>query len=148
MRKIKRDNTKLMCDIGEISGLFADSTSLESFLQRIVEMIGEHMKSEVCSIYLYYPDREELVLKANTGLNPLSMGKIKLKLGEGITGWALKELRPINERHASQNPHFRSFPGIGEERFESFLVVPIIRGVARIGFHVAAYELGALLILF
>ena len=54
MTKTPRDHTKLICDIGEISGLFIDTVNLEAFLQKIVEMISEHMKTDVCSIYLYY----------------------------------------------------------------------------------------------
>ena len=56
-----------------------------------------------------------------------------MKLTEGLTGLALKELRAICEKNASRNPHFKHFPGIGEEQYESFLAVPIVRGQTRIG---------------
>src|SRR5689334_3758607 len=128
MFKRQSDHTKLLCDIGEMSCLFTDATSLEGFLQQIAEMIASHMNSEVCSIYLYDVSSQKLVLRATRGLNKDFIGKIHLKLGEGLTGLALKELRPICERHASRNPNFRYFPGLGEEKFESFLVVPIQRG--------------------
>ena len=105
--KNTRNNAQLICDIGELSGLFTRSTSLESFLQQTVEMIARHMKSEVCSIYLYYDKTQELVMKANVGFNPEYVGNIRLKLGEGLTGLAVKELRPICERHASRNSNFR-----------------------------------------
>ena len=129
----KRDHAQLICDIGEISGLFTDSTSLESFLQKIVEMIATHMQSDVCSIYMYSEDADELTLKATKGLNADYINNISLKLGEGLTGLALKEMRPICERNASKNKGFRYFPGLGEEKFESFLAVPIIRGSTLIG---------------
>ena len=92
MKLDQRDHAKLICDIGELSGIFVDAPSLDAFLQKIVEMISEHMKSQVCSIYLYYEDKGELVLKATKGLNPDSVGKVKMKLGEGLTGLALEEL--------------------------------------------------------
>lgn len=130
---MKRDHAKLICDIGELSDIFHDAPSMEAFLQRIVELIAQHMASDVCSIYLYYEDRNELVLKATKGLNPESVNNVKMKLGEGLTGKALKELRPISEGEASLTPGFRFFPGIGEERFESLLAVPIMRGNIRIG---------------
>ncbi len=133
MPTAKRDHTQLICDVGELSGLFTDGLSLESFLNEIVEMIARHMKCPVCSIYIYYEETDELVLKATKGLNPDSIGKVRMKLGEGLTGLAVKELRPICERQASSNPHFKHFSGIGEESFESFLVVPIARGQTRIG---------------
>ena len=135
MRKIRNitDHTKLLCDIGELTGLFTNTPSLQDFLQKIVSMIAEHMHTDVCSIYLYDEINKELVLRATIGLNFEFVGNLKLKLGEGLTGVALKELRPVCERHASKNPSFKYFPGLGEEEFESFLVVPIIRGTNRIG---------------
>ena len=133
LKKDKKDHTQLICDIGELTGLFADVSSLEAFLQKIVDMIANHMRCEVCSIYLFYEDAEELILKATKGLNTDSVGKVRMKLEEGLTGLALRELRPICEKNAKQNPHFKYFPGIGEERFCSFLAVPIVRGNTRIG---------------
>src|SRR3989338_4014074 len=130
---MKRSHTQLICDIGELVGLFVDTTSLEAFLQKIVEMVSEHMGSEVCSIYLFYDETEELVLKATRGLKPEAVGHVRMKLGEGLTGIAMKEMRPICERNASQAPGYRYFPEIGEEVYESFLAVPITRGQTRIG---------------
>ncbi len=130
---MKRDHTKLICDIGELSGLFSDTLSLDGFLQRIVEMISVHMCSEVSSIYIYYENTNELVLRATKGLKPDAIGKVKMKLGEGLTGIALKELRPVCEKNASKSPGYRYFPDIGEEQYESFLAIPIVRGTTRIG---------------
>lgn len=130
---MKRDHAKLICDVGELSDIFQDAPSMEAFLQKIVELIADHMAADVCSIYLYYEDRNELVLKATKGLNPASVNHVKMKLGEGLTGKALKELRPICEGEASSNPNYRFFPGIGEEPFESLLAVPMMRGNVRIG---------------
>ena len=129
----RRDHAKLICDISELAGLFHDTPSMESFLQKITAMVTDHMGCEVCSIYLYYEEQNELVLKATKGLNLSSIGQVKMKPGEGLTGVAFKERRPICEGQAKENPNFRFFPGIGEERFESFLAVPILRGSIEIG---------------
>ncbi len=133
MRPDKKDHAQLICDIGELSGLFKDSMSLEAFLQETVKMVARHMDSHVCSIYLFYEDSEDLVLRATTGLNPNFIGNVKLKLHEGLTGLAMKELRPICECNASKNSNFRYFPGLGEEQYESFLAIPMTRGTTRIG---------------
>jgi len=137
---IKRDHTKLICDVGEITGLFHDAPNMEEFLQKITTMVTRHMECEVCSIYLYYADQHELILKATKGLNPVSVNKVRMKIGEGLTGMALKEKRPICEGQAKNNPNFRFFPGIGEEKFESFLAVPILRGSVEIGVMVIQSE--------
>lgn len=136
----KRDHTRLICDVGEIAGLFHDAPSMEDFLQKITSMVTRHMACEVCSIYLYYDDKEELVLKATQGLSASSVNNVRMKLGEGLTGLSLKEKRPICEGQAKNNPNFRFFPGIGEERFESFLAVPILRGSIEIGVMVVQSE--------
>ena len=136
----KRDHTKLICDVGEITGLFHDAPNMEEFLQKITTMVTRHMECEVCSIYLYYADLQELVLKATKGLNPDSINKVRMKVGEGLTGLALKEKRSIYEGQAKNNPNFRFFPGIGEEKFESFLAVPILRGSVEIGVMVIQSE--------
>ncbi len=129
----KRDHTKLICDVGEISGLFHDAPSMEDFLQKITGMVTRHMDCEVCSIYLYYDDTSELILKATRGLNADSVNKVRMKIGEGLTGLALKEQRTICEGLAKDNPNFRYFSDIGEEKYESFLAVPILRGSLKIG---------------
>ncbi len=140
MPLFKRDHTRLICDVGEIAGLFHDAPSMEDFLQKITSMVTRHMACEVCSIYLYYDDKEELVLKATQGLSASSVNNVRMKLGEGLTGLSLKEKRPICEGQAKNNPNFRFFPGIGEERFESFLAVPILRGSTEIGVMVVQSE--------
>jgi phosphotransferase system enzyme I (PtsP) len=137
---IKRDHTKLICDVGEITDLFHDAPSMEEFLQKITGMVTRHMECEVCSIYLYYVNQHELVLKATKGLNPASINQVKMKIGEGLTGQSLKEKRPICEGQAKNNPNFRFFPGLGEEKFESFLAVPILRGSVEIGVMVIQSE--------
>ena len=132
-KDMRGEHSKLICDVGELTGLFTDAANLEVFLQKIADITAAHMGADVCSIYLYYPDSHELVLKATKGLNPASIGQVKLKLGEGLTGKALAELRPICAGDASSHPAFRHFPGIGEEKFRSFVAVPILRGRNQIG---------------
>ncbi len=130
---MKRDHTQLICDIGELSGACTQSLCLEDFLKRSAELVAQHMQSQVCSIYLYFEDAQELILKATKGLKPEAVDYVRLKLGEGLTGLALKEMRPICEREASKIPGYRYFPEIGEEAYDSFLAVPILRGNNRIG---------------
>jgi phosphotransferase system enzyme I (PtsP) len=128
-----RDHSKLICDIGELTALFTGTASLDGLLQNIVEMIALHMDADVCSIYLFYEESQELVLRATVGLAASSIGNVRLKSGEGLTGSAFQELRPILEGDGARNPKFRHFAGIGEERFASFVAIPILRGQTRVG---------------
>lgn len=129
-----KDNVDLICDISELAGLFEKSDSLSDFLQSAVSIVAYHMRAAVCSIYLYEEEDETLTLAATQGLNPEGVGKVSMKMGEGIVGTALKELRPICEGHGSLNPNFKRIEGIFEENYEAFLAVPILlRGVMRVG---------------
>ncbi|MFP4163756.1 MAG: phosphoenolpyruvate--protein phosphotransferase [Chitinispirillaceae bacterium] len=127
------DHIQLICDIGEITEVFAETQNIESFLQKIVDMVANHMDAAVCSVYLYDEDRRELVLRATRGLKSQSINKVRLKLGEGLAGLALKELRPVYEKDSSSHPNFKYFPETAEEKYHVFMAVPIIRGLSRIG---------------
>jgi phosphotransferase system enzyme I (PtsP) len=127
------NSQQLLYDISELSHLFRESASIETLLKRAVEMVARRTQSAVCSIYLYNPQKQELTLRATQGLNPESVGRVHLKLGQGLTGLALQEMRPICEVDASRNPNYKFFPGIFEERYNAFLAMPIARGVSKMG---------------
>jgi phosphotransferase system enzyme I (PtsP) len=132
----ERDATehfKLMADISEVTALLAESPDLQGFLDRAVVMVADHLRAQVCSIYLYDDSTRILSLSATQGLSPEAVGSVELKIGEGLVGKALQELRPICVAHASQSPHYRFFPGAGEEIFDTFLAVPIRKGIEKVG---------------
>lgn len=133
MDKTKKDNVELICNISELSGMFEKRGNIRGFLQKVVAVLAEHMHADVCSIYLYNEKQNVLILEATYGLNEDSIGDVAMSLGEGLTGLALKELRPICEAAGSQHPQFRYFPDTNEDKFEAFLAVPILRGLTRVG---------------
>ncbi|HOO71008.1 MAG TPA: phosphoenolpyruvate--protein phosphotransferase [Spirochaetota bacterium] len=136
---MQTDHVKMLCSIGELNSLF-EETSLEDLLQRTVLMVADHMMAQVCSIYLYDEKSEELVLKATHGLNPDSVNSVRMNINEGLCGLSLRENRPICEQIGKNNPNFKPCPGTNEDDYEAFLVVPIIRGMIRIGVLVVQRE--------
>jgi phosphotransferase system enzyme I (PtsP) len=140
MNKKDHRHLNLLCDIGELSALLAGSENIENFLQRIVEMVARHMNADVCSIYLLDEKSNELVLKATLGLNPEAVGQIRLKIGEGLVGTTLQKLEPIKEGLASCHPKFKYFREACEDSFDSFLAVPVRRGVEKIGVLVVQHQ--------
>lgn len=130
---MKKDTVDLICSVGELASLFESGAGLNGFLQKVVSLVAYHMKAAVCSVYLLDEATQELVLTANQGLNPDFVGKLRLKLGEGITGRALQELRAIREGHGASSPFYKYIPGTFEERYEAFLAVPILHGNRRVG---------------
>jgi len=127
------EHYQLLCDISDLNHLFRQSASVENLLDATVQMVTRHLQSDVCSIYLYDDATETLVMRATAGLNPDSVGHVRMKLGDGLTGLALKELRPICVSRASKHPAYKLFVGTDEEQYDNFLAVPITRGLNRIG---------------
>ena len=123
----------MICDVAELSALFEKSSSLDDFLQSAVSTVAWHMKAAVCSIYIYDDATRMLTLRATQGLSADAIGKVQLRLGQGIAGLVLKELRSICAGCASETPNFKPVDGIGEEKYEAFLAVPIRRQLTRVG---------------
>ncbi|MBN2736511.1 MAG: phosphoenolpyruvate--protein phosphotransferase [Spirochaetales bacterium] len=137
---MKKETVDLICNVGELIRLFEKSTRVEDFLSSVVSLISEHMNTHVCSIYLYHEAKKKLILKATKGLRPEAIGKVELNLGQGITGRALKELRDICVPKASKSPFNEPIKDIGEEKYEAFLAVPILRGLSRVGVLVLQHQ--------
>lgn len=130
---MKKPNVDLVCDIAELMSVASEGEDRKELLQNVVTTVARHMVADVCSIYIYDEASRQLTLRATQGLDKAAVGKVKLELGEGITGRAVRELRPICEGSASKSAGYKFFPGIHEEEFEAFLAVPILRGLRRIG---------------
>ncbi len=130
---MKKKNVDLVCDIAELMSLAEEGQDRRVLLQNVVTTVANHMQADVCSIYIYDDDSRELTLRATQGLDESAIGTVKLMLGEGITGRAVRELRPICVGSASNSAAYKFFPGINEEQYEAFLAVPILRGLRRIG---------------
>jgi phosphotransferase system, enzyme I, PtsP len=129
----RKGQLSLLCDIGDLAALLSESVDIEIFLQRTVRLVAQNLNADVCSIYLFDNPTDQLVLKATIGLNPDAVNKVRLKVGEGLVGLTFERLHPICEAKASLNPHYRYFEEAHEDCFESFLAVPIRRGVEKVG---------------
>lgn len=99
---------------------------LPEALDIVVDGVKEAMHTEACSIFLADEERGENILVATNGLNKNLIGKVCLKLGEGIVGLVSERAEPINLSNASAHPNYVHYPGLGEEALKAFLGVPII----------------------
>src|SRR5262245_64879027 len=117
----------------DISGITARSEDLQETLQRVVEVIAERMSTEVCSLYILDPRAQRLTLWATTGLERSAVGKVTMSVEEGLTGMAIEKLEPVMAVDAIAHPRYKFFPETGEERYHSFLGVPIVERGTPIG---------------
>jgi phosphotransferase system enzyme I (PtsP) len=98
---------------------------MKTALAIIVTRVKQAMGTQVCSVYLS-DTKGDYVLMATDGLNADAVGKVRLRPGEGLVGRVVVREEPVNLEHAEAHPSYQYFPETGEERFSSFLGVPII----------------------
>ena len=102
----------------------ASRANAQRKLDKVVQIIGESLDSEVCSIYLLREGALELF--ATQGLNPAAVHVTRLAIGEGLVGTIASRVETLNLAEAAAHPDFAYRPETGEDKFHSFAGVPII----------------------
>jgi phosphotransferase system, enzyme I, PtsP len=111
--------------------IMAAKNNAQGKLNSVVNIIGEALSSEVCSIYLLRDGALELF--ATRGLNEAAVHVTRLAEGEGLVGTIAENVETLNLDQAAAHPNFRYMPETGEERFHSFAGVPIVRSERAVG---------------
>lgn len=109
----------------KISETISYNWDLGQILSFIIEIVSRYAKSDSCFIYLI--DKNNIVLKASQNPHQAALGKVVMKIGEGITGWVAENKKTviINSK-AYQDKRFKFFNILPEDKFEAFVSVPII----------------------
>ncbi|MGO9060778.1 MAG: phosphoenolpyruvate--protein phosphotransferase [Candidatus Binataceae bacterium] len=111
--------------IENISSLAGATTDLRESLDAFVKAIASGMETEVCSLYVFEPTQQRLVLRATIGLDRDSVGKVSMRTSEGLVGLVIETMQPVAVADAISHPRYKYFPETGEERYHSFLGVPV-----------------------
>src|ERR1700689_904210 len=114
--------------IHEIGGRLATADGFNEVLDRVVEFASALVKCDSCLVYVLEGDT--LVLRASKNAHPNVVDRLRLRVGEGLTGWVAEHHDPvaISER-AAQDPRFQFFHELPEDSYEAFLSVPVMCGV-------------------
>lgn len=118
--------------LGRLRDTMASETAGQERLDRITHLIADSMGTEVCSIYLFR-DEETLELCATEGLKQESVHQTRMRLGEGLVGRVARTGQVVNTPDAPAEKGFRYMPETGEERYSSFLGVPVQRLGEKLG---------------
>jgi len=110
----------------EIVRATASGTPRDDLLHAIVDQATEATGTQVCSIYLWSSEERALVLNATNGLSRRYTGKVKIPLGEGVTGWVGAQRQPLAVRDVRYDPRFNLIAGFDQPRYISMLSVPIL----------------------
>ncbi|HEY77436.1 MAG TPA: GAF domain-containing protein [Thermoflexia bacterium] len=147
LKRQLEQKTAQLAALREIGRAINAAWDLKDTLELITRKTAEVMGMDSCSIYLLDPDGEHLVLEATTGLAPEAVGRARLRLGEGLTGWAAQQGEPVGVADAARDPRFKYLPETRETRFQSLLAVPLInqgRVIGAMNVQTRAYhEFGA-----
>src|ERR1700693_3645912 len=99
----------------EIGGRLAMAGGFHEVLDRVVEFASVVVKCDSCLIYVL--EGEELVLRASKNAHPDAVDRLKLKVGQGITGWVAEHNEPVAvAERAALDPRFQFFHELPEGR--------------------------------
>ncbi|MGB0910859.1 MAG: GAF domain-containing protein [Nitrospirales bacterium] len=126
LKQTLRERTREVEVLHRISESISSTLDLEAVLKQIVEVVVEVTKADACLLYLLSDRRDELVLRASKNPHPKLIGRVSIGIGEGITGWVAREnVRVVIPKNASDDPRFKLFNRLPEDRYQAFVSVPI-----------------------
>ena len=125
---IHLEDEKETTEIGflhEIGSRFAAADSLHSVLNRVVHFVSSVVQCDSCFVYVL--ENDELVLRASKNPHADVVDRLRLRVGQGLTGWVAEHRQPVAvARHAFEDPRFKVFNELPEDRYEAFLSVPVL----------------------
>lgn len=108
-----------------ISSRMAAADPFHEVLIHVVDFASELVKCDSCFIYVL--DGDELVLRASKNPHDEIVDRLRIGVGQGITGWVAEHREPVAvSEHASDDPRFKLFNELPEDSYEAFLSVPIL----------------------
>jgi signal transduction protein with GAF and PtsI domain len=131
----------------KVSRFMVRDMSLQEVLRGVVSLVVEFTECDSCLVYLL--DGDELVLCASNTPHPSTIGKLRMRSNEGLTGWVARERRLLAiPREAYKDPRFKRFGELEEDTFEAFLSAPVIArnrvvGVVNVQHRVAHQHTGS-----
>ncbi len=117
-----------------VSSIVSSDRSLEEMLGEIVGLTVQATECDACLVYLIDQEAREMVLRASQVPHAADLGELRIKMGEGVTGWVAEHRSIVAlPSNASADPRFKRFQALIEDTYEAFLSVPIVSGGESIG---------------
>ncbi len=117
-----------------VSKIVNSELSLDEMLGQIVGLTAQVSGCDACLVYLMETESGEFVLRASQVPRTQDIGNLRMKLGEGVTGWVAEHQSPVAlDARASADPRFKSFSTLVEDTYEAFLSVPLVTKGKTIG---------------
>jgi FixJ family two-component response regulator len=118
--------------LNKMASRLSAADALNQVLHEVVEFVAAVVECDSCMVYVMEGD--DLVLRASKNPHPEIIGRLKLQFGQGITGWVAEHQRPVAvAESAFEDPRFKLFNELPEDRFQAFLSVPLVSGGRLVG---------------
>src|SRR5215469_6104937 len=118
----------------QISNIVSSNLSLEKMLQELIGLAFEVTNCDACLVYLVDHATNEIVLRASQLPHTAEIGNIRMRMGEGITGWVAQHKSVVAlASNASADSRFKTFQALPEDTYDAFLSVPLISNAELIG---------------
>ncbi|MBI1354453.1 MAG: GAF domain-containing protein [Acidobacteria bacterium] len=119
------EHTQAVDFLHEIGSRLAAAEALDGVLERIVDFLFDEIGPD--SVFIYVLDDDELVLRASKNPHPEVLNRLKIRVGQGITGWVAEHRKPVAiARNVMKDPRFLAFTELPEDAYEAFLSVPLV----------------------
>lgn len=110
-----------------ISGIISSELSLDEQLGEIIGLTAQVTGCDACLVYLMETETQEIVLRASQVPHARDLGTLRMKMGEGVTGWVAEHKSVVALSHnAGSDRRFKRFSGLIEDTYEAFLSVPLV----------------------
>lgn len=117
-----------------ISSIVSSELSLDEMLGEIIGITAQVTDCDACLVYLIEHETDEIVLRASQVPHAAALGHLRMKMGEGVTGWVAEHKSVVAlSSHASADARFKRFQTLVEDTYEAFLSVPLVSGGDIIG---------------
>lgn len=138
-------STSQVALLHRISNIVSSEISLDEMLGEIVGLTVQVTACDACLVYLIEHESNEMVLRASQMPHQADLGNIRLKMGEGVTGWVAEHRSVVVlPRNAAADTRFKAFQALVEDTYEALLSVPLVSSGEVIGVinvhHRAAHD--------
>lgn len=117
-----------------ISGIVSSQLSLDEMLGEVLGLTVQVTSCDACLVYLIEKDTDEVVLRASQLPHARELGSLRMKIGEGVTGWVAEHKSVVALASDAASDHrFKRFSRLVEDTYQAFLSVPLVSGGEVIG---------------
>ncbi len=110
-----------------ISNIVSSELSLDEMLGEIIGLTAQVTDCDACLVYLLERESGEIVLRASQVPHAADLGNIRMKMGEGVTGWVAEHKSVVAlATNAGSDRRFKKIQTLVEDTYDAFLSVPLV----------------------